>query len=139
MNLVKNKSKLFLFSFVFLSKKYILIIVRFKRRMRGSSHAIQNLIKVKLYFSTIQGELKIKACTEYLKDQNQTLSPFLKFVRVLLNSSRWSLMNVYFHLDNEQPFLQIQAICNKFPSYTNFPTLTITWQPNPLVRHKVSH
>ena len=94
MNLVKNTSKLFLFSFVFLSKKYILIIVRFKRRMRGSSHAIQNLIKVKLYFSTIQGELKIKACTEYLKDQNQTLSPFLKLVRVLLNSSRWSLMNV---------------------------------------------
>ena len=44
--------------------------------MRGLSHKIQNIIKVRLGFSTIQGELHIKTCAEYLKNQNQTLSLF---------------------------------------------------------------
>ena len=51
-----------------------MIIVKLKRMMRGPSHKGQNLIKVRLYPSTVQGEILIKWCTKYLKNQNQTLS-----------------------------------------------------------------
>ena len=50
--------------------KYILIIVKFKGTMRGASHEIQDLIKVRLESSIIQGEPQIKACTKYFKNQN---------------------------------------------------------------------
>ena len=42
--------------------------------MRGPSRKVQNLIKIRLYPSTVQGEVLIKSCTKNLKNQNQTLS-----------------------------------------------------------------
>ena len=63
--------------YIYISEtKYILIVVKLKRRMRGHSHKVQNLIKVRLYSSTVQKVL-IKVCTKYLKNQNQTLFKYL--------------------------------------------------------------
>ena len=61
------------FSFI-RNKIYIFILVKLKRWMRGPYHKVQNLIKVRLYSSTVQGELLIKACTKYFRNQNQTFS-----------------------------------------------------------------
>ena len=49
--------------------------------MRGPSLKVPNLIKVRLYSSTVQGVL-IKTCTKYLKNQNQNLSTVIHPFRI---------------------------------------------------------
>ena len=83
LNVLKSFVSIPFFYFFFLSKtKYILIIVKLKRRMRGPTHKVQNLIKVRLYSSTVQGEVLKKACTKYLKNQNHTLSNVIHLFQI---------------------------------------------------------